>query len=140
MGWARRSLVVVTTLSVACLGRVETRPSKHSTLEPDCPNLEARSITTWGNPDGIDRHVQSGDRTCQRLRSLELESVEAARAGDCARSIELVAQICVLDPLFLASSQIGETDVGRCITQRDIRERCVADSSGGGTWVATAVP
>lgn len=94
-------------------------------------------MTMWGHRDGVDRNAQTGDRTCQRLRSLELESVEAAREGDCARSIELVAQMCVLDPLFLASSQIGESHVSLCITPREIRGRCVADSTGAGTWMAT---
>ena len=79
----------------------------------------------------------ASDRRCQQLVSLTIRAIEAATAEDCITLANADAEVCAIDPAFLAKVYVARVDGASCRQPAEVIRQCAnganygADGGGG---------
>jgi hypothetical protein len=76
---------------------------------------------------GLSRRV---DRRCEQLGSLTIRGREAAASDDCTTLAKIDAEVCAIDPAFLANVFVVKVDGARCRRNGEAIRQC---ANGSGT-------
>ncbi len=66
----------------------------------------------------------SSDRRCQQLVSLTVRAMESAASGDCATLTATDAEVCAIDPVFLANVYIKRVEGETCRPRGAVIRKC----------------
>lgn len=103
----------------------QARSDGHGLLwDPTFPRgMDGEGGTGAAQGGGAGGDVTS-DRRCQRLVSLTVRAVEAAASGDCVTLANADAEVCAIDPVFLANVYVRRIDETSCRQRADVIRRC----------------
>lgn len=67
---------------------------------------------------------ETSDRRCQQLVTLTVRAIEAATSGDCVTLANADAEVCAIDPVFLANVYVTRIDGASCRQRADVIRQC----------------
>ena len=64
------------------------------------------------------------DRRCQQLITLTVRAIEAATGGDCVTLANTDAEVCSIDPVYLANVYVKKIEDESCRLRADVIRQC----------------
>lgn len=137
-----RLLAIVSMLILGCAPKPL---QKHPHREPRTASSDLRCEPARSDgggllwdptfPRGMDGDPGSGvvmggggggtsDRRCQQLITLTVSAIEAATSGDCVTLANADAEVCAIDPVFLANVYVRHVDGASCRQRADVIRQC----------------
>src|SRR5688500_18844977 len=145
-----RLLVTVAVLILGC-GPKPLQEHPHREARPVTNDLRCGPARSDGGgllwdptfPRGMDGDPGGGavmgggggaasDRRCQQLVTLTVRAIEAATAGDCVTLANADAEVCAIDPVFLANGYVTRIQGESCRQRADVIRQC---ANGAGLQV-----
>jgi hypothetical protein len=66
----------------------------------------------------------TSDLRCQQLVMLTVHTIEAATSGNCVTLANVDAEVCAIDPVFLANVYVRRIDGTSCRQRADVIRQC----------------
>ena len=137
-----RHLAIVSVLILGC-GPKPLQKHPHREPRPATNDLRCEPSRSDGGgllwdptfPRGMDGDPNTGagtggggggtsDRRCQQHVMLTVRAFEAATSGDCVTLANTDAEVCSIDPVFLANVYVSRIDGASCRQRADVIRQC----------------